>query len=104
MDKEQKKRMASRTVVQCDEGQGDIEYTVQVSGSRVELHQQYEQPYENEHGTGPDISVETWVMSKAVLKEFLKAAAWCIEQSEAYEAAHPQERRDDARTDAAYRL
>jgi len=104
MDKEQKKRMANRTVVQCDEGQGDIEYTVQVSGSRVELHQDYEQPWENEQGTGHDVTRETWVMSKDVLKAFLKAAAWCIEQSDAYEAAHPQERRDDARTDAAYRL
>lgn len=91
MDSEQKKRMANRTIVQHDEGQGDIEYTVQVSGGRVELHQTYEQPWENEHGTGPDTSYEVWVMSKDVLKNLIAAAQWCIEKSEAYEASHPQE-------------
>lgn len=89
MDKEQRKRMAERTVIQADEGQGDIEYTIQVSGDRVEIHQTYDHEWENEYGTGPDVSHETWVMSKDVLKKLLGAGQWCIEKSEAFEAAHP---------------
>lgn len=92
MDKEQQKRMAYRTVVQEDEGQGDIEYTIQVSGERVEIHQVYNHDWDNEDGTGADTSVETWVMNKDVFKELLKAGQWCVEKSEAFEAAHPQEK------------
>lgn len=92
MDKEQQKRMATRTIVQQDEGQGDIEFTVQVSGNRVELHQSYDQEWDNEDGTGPDISHETWVMSKAVFKKLLEAGQWCVEKSEAFEASHPLEK------------
>ncbi len=91
MDKEQRKRMAYRTIIQHDEGQGDIGYTIEVSGDRVELHQTYNQPWEDENGTGPDVAVETWVMSKDVLKRLIEAAQWCIQKSEAFEATHPQE-------------
>lgn len=89
MDKEQKRRMATQTIVQEDEGQGDIEYTVQVSGDRVEIHQSYDQEWMNELDTGPDVSVETWVMSLDTLKRLIQAAQWCIEKSEAYEVKHP---------------
>lgn len=91
MDNEQRKRMANRTVVQEDEGQGDIEYTVEVSGDRVELHQTYDHEWDNESGTGPDVSHETWVMRKDILKSLIKAAQWCIEKSEAFEEAHPKD-------------
>ena len=89
MDKEQQKRMAYRTIVQ--EGEQDIEYTVQVSGNQVELHQTYNQGWDNEHGTGPDISHEVWTMNKEVFKRLLEASQWCIEKSEAFEASHPPE-------------
>jgi hypothetical protein len=95
MDKEQRKRMAYRTIVQEDEQQGDIEYTVQVSGDRVEIHQTYDHEWDNESGTGPDISHETWEMSKDVLKKLISAAQWCIEKSEAFEASHHDEVRDE---------
>lgn len=95
MDKEQRKRMAYRTVVQEDEGQGDIEYTIQVSGDRVEIHQTYDHGWENEDGTGPDVSHETWVMNKEVFKKLLNAGQWCIEKSEAFEASHPKISHDD---------
>ena len=94
MDKEQRMRMAERTIVQQDEDQNDIEYTVQVSGQRVEIHCDYEHPWENEGGTGPDSTRETWVMSLDVFKNLLKAGQWCIEKSEAFEKAHPKEERD----------
>lgn len=95
MDKEQQKRMACKSVVQQDEGQGDIEYTVQVSGDRVEIHQSYDAEWENESGTGPDSQHECWVMSKDVLKRIISAAQWCIEKSEAFEAAHlPEEKQN----------
>ncbi len=82
MDKEQNKRMAYRSVIQSDEGQGDIEYTVKVSGDLVELHQVYEpEEIEGQH--------EIWSMSKETLKNFIAAAQWCVEKSEAFEAAHP---------------
>jgi hypothetical protein len=87
MDKEQKKRMAHRTIIQQDEGQGDIEYTVKASGDRVELHQTYDHNWENEDGTGPDVSHEVWVMSKDVFKSLIEASQWCIEKSEAFEAS-----------------
>lgn len=89
MDKEQRRRMAERTIVQEDEGQGDIEYTVQVSGDRVEIHQAYDQEWENENGTGPDVSHSVWVMSKDVFKRLLEAGRWCVEKSEEFEALHP---------------
>lgn len=89
MDNEQKKRMAYRGVIQHDEGQGDIEYTVMVSGGRVELHQQYDAEWENESGTGPDLMLNVWPMSKETLKNFIAAAQWCVEKSEAFEATHP---------------
>ena len=82
MDKEQRKRMAYRSVIQMDENQGDIEYTVKVSGDRVELHQTYDHNWENEDGTGLDASHEMWTMSKDVLKSLIGAAQWCIEKSE----------------------
>jgi hypothetical protein len=90
MNKEQKKRMAYRSVIQhdVDETQGGIEYTVQVSGDRVELHQTYDHNWENESGTGPDVSHETWVMSKDVFKSLLEAGQCCIEKSESFEADH----------------
>lgn len=88
MDKEQRKRMAYRTVIQSDEGQSDIEYTVQVSGDCVELHQTYNHEWENEDGTGPDISHEVWVMNLDTFKEFIRAAEWCVEKSEAFDAKH----------------
>lgn len=91
MDKEQKKRMAHRAIIQHDDDQGDIEYEIQVSGERVEIHQTYDHNWENEDGTGPDISHEMWVMSKDVFKKLLEAGQWCIEKSEAFEAAHPLE-------------
>ena len=81
--------MASRTVVQRDEGQGDIEYTVMVSGDRVEIHQEYDAEWDNESGTGPDVQREEWVMSLETFKALLKAAQWCVEKSEAFENAHP---------------
>jgi hypothetical protein len=89
MDREQKKRTAYRTVVQQDEGQSDIDYTVQVSGDRVEIHKDYDEEWENEDGTGPDTSRETWVMSKEVFKNLLEAGQWCVSKSEAFELAHP---------------
>lgn len=92
MDKEQRKRMAWRTVIQHDEGQGDIGYAVEVSGNRVELHQIVETPTDNANGTGHAIESSTWVMSKDVFKQLLKVAQECIEQSEAFEATHPQEK------------
>jgi hypothetical protein len=95
MDKEQRRRMANRTIVQSDEGQGDIEYTVQVSGDRVELHQQYDHQWDNEDGTGPDISHEVWVMDKDSFKRLLEAGQWCVEKSEAFEATHPKSSHDD---------
>lgn len=88
MDKEQRERMANRTIIQEDEDR-EINYTIQVSGDLVELHKTYEQPWENESGTGPDIEQETWVMSKDVFKRLLEAGQWCIEKSEAFEAKHP---------------
>ena len=91
MDIEQRKRMVNRTVVQHDEDQGDIEYTVEISGDRVELHQIYDHEWENESGTGPDVSHETWVMSKDTLKSLIKAAQWCLARSEAFETTHPKE-------------
>jgi len=90
MDKEQRQRMANRTIIQEGEPE-DIEYTVQVSGDCVELHQTYPQPWENESGSGPDISHEVWTMSLDTFKRFMTAARWCIEKSEAFEASHPQE-------------
>ncbi len=90
MDKEQRLRMADRTIIRQGEGQGDIEYTVQVSGDRVEIHQSYDALWENEDGTGPDVQHEEWTMSKETLKELIKAAQWCIEKSEAFEKTHPQ--------------
>ena len=90
MDKEQRKRMAYRTVIQHDEGQGDIEYTVQVSGERVEIHQTYDAEWENEAGTGPDVQHEQWVMSKDTLKKLIEAAQWCVKKSEEFERTHPQ--------------
>ncbi|SRR5258708_14685459 len=95
MDKEQRRRMASRCVAQQDEGQGDIEYTVQVSGERVEIHQDYDAEWENESGTGPDVQHEEWVMSLPTLKELIKAAQWCVEKSEAFEKSHPEDRVPD---------
>lgn len=92
MDKEQQKRMANRTIIQEDEG--DIEFTVQVSGDRVELHQTYDREWDNEHGTGPDTSHEVWTMSLDTFKRFLTAARWCVEKSEAFEASHPVSERD----------
>ena len=88
MDKEQKRRMATRTVVELDEAQAAFEYTIQVSGDCVELHQTGPEPWENEQGSGPDVSLEVWTMSKDVLKSLIKAAQWCIENSEAFEASH----------------
>ena len=102
MDKEQRKRMAYKTVVQEDEGQGDIEYQVQVSGDRVELHQTYDHEWENESGTGPDISHEVWVMNLEVFKNLIKAAQWCIEKSEAFETSHPKN--DEVRDELARQL
>jgi hypothetical protein len=93
MDTEQKKRMANRTIVQ--EEDQDIEFTIQVSGDEVELHRDYEQPWDNEHGTGPDVSHEVWTMSLDTLKRFLTAARWCVEKSEAFESAHPKSSHDD---------
>lgn len=88
MDKEQKKRMANRTIVEShDEGE-DTEYTVQVSGDRAELHQQYEAPWDGEDGNR-DVQHEVFVMDKDTLKKLIKAAEWCIEKSEAFEASHP---------------
>lgn len=89
MDKEQKKRMAYRTVVQQDDGQGDIDYTVQVSGDRVELHLDYDPEREYGDGDGPEAQSECWTMSKDILKQLITAASWCIEKSEAFESAHP---------------
>jgi hypothetical protein len=83
MDNEQRKQMAYRTVFQQDEGQGDISYTIEVSGDKAELRQITEHPWENEQGTDPDVSSTTWVMSKDVFKKLLEAAQWCIEKSEA---------------------
>lgn len=91
MDKEQQKRMAYQSFIQQDEDQADIEYTVQVSGDRVEIHQQYQAPWEDEYGDF-DEQHECWVMSKDTLKRFIKAAQWCIEKSEAFEASHPLEK------------
>jgi hypothetical protein len=88
MDKEQQKRMAYRTIVQEDER--NTEYTVQVSGDQVELHQSYNQEWDNEHGTGPDVSHEVWSMNLDTLKSFMAAAQWCIEKSEAFEIAASQ--------------
>lgn len=85
MDKEQKKRMANRTIIQ--EADQNIDFTVQVSGDEVELHRDYEQPWDNEGGTGPDISHEVWTMNLDTLKRFIAAAQWCIEKSEAFEAS-----------------
>lgn len=83
MDKEQRKRMAYRGF-----NQADIEYTIQVSGERVELHQIYEAPWDDEHGT-PDEHHECWIMSKDTLKKLIGAATWCIEKSEKFEASRP---------------
>jgi len=90
MDAEQRKRMANRTIIQEGEP-GDIDYTIQVSGEHVELHQTFNQEWDNEHGTGPDVSHEVWTMSKDTLKRFIEAAQWCVEKSEAFEASHPVE-------------
>lgn len=88
MNKEQRKRMAWKGIVaQQDEGQADIEYTVQVSGNRVEIYQHYEAPWEDENGE-PDSQHECWIMSKDTLKRLIEAAQWCIEKSEAFEASH----------------
>ena len=95
MDKEQRKRMAYQTVVQQDEDQNDIEYTVQVSGQRVEIHCDYEHPWDNEDGTGNDSTRETWVMNLDVFKSLLKAGQWCIEKSEAFEKSHPVKEKND---------
>jgi hypothetical protein len=87
MDKEQQKRMASRSFVQQDKDQVDIEYTVQVSGDRVEISRHYEEPWEEEDG-GYEEQHECWIMSKDTLKAFMKAAQWCIQKSEVFEASH----------------
>ena len=91
MNKEQRLRMAYQTIVKEDEGQGDLEYTVQVSGDRVELHQSYDAEWDNEDGTGSDVQHECWVMDLDTFKRFLKAGQWCVEKSEAFEAKHPVE-------------
>jgi hypothetical protein len=90
MDKEQRERMANQAFVQADEGQADIEYEVQVSGQRVEIHQSYDAEWDNEGGTGPDEQHEVWIMSLDSLKKLIASAQWCIEKSEAFEKSHPQ--------------
>lgn len=98
MNKEERQRMAYQTFV--EEGllyeDGSVEaaettWTVQVSGQRVELHQQWDSPFDNEDGSGPDEEHKTWVMSLDTLKKLIASAQWCIQKSEAFEKAHPLE-------------
>lgn len=89
MDKEQRKRMANREFVGTDPEQNEITYAIQVSGGRVWLHRQWEEEWDNEHGTGPDEGHDCWLMNVDDLKKLVECATWAIEKSEAFEAAHP---------------
>lgn len=93
MNKEQRRRMAWRGFTGAGEesGQADINYTIQVSGKRVEMHREWPEEWDNEDGTDRDIGHECWIMSLDDLKKMVTNAQWCIEKSEAFEKAHPQE-------------
>lgn len=88
MDKEQRERMAERTIVE-EIDEREMPLTVRVSGNVVELSLQQEMPWDNEDGTGNDEDVKTWTMSLETFKRLLKAGQWCVEKSEAFEKAHP---------------
>lgn len=87
MNKEQKKRMAYREFV--GSGESNITYRIQVSMGCTELHRFIEHEWDNEDGTGYDISHDCWPMGIEDLKRFVKFASVCIELSEAFEQAHP---------------
>ena len=90
MDKELLRRAATRTIIEDPEGEAtEVHLTVRVSGQVAEFHRQQEMPWDNESGTGNDVDVQTWSMSLDTLKDFVKAAQWCIEKSEAFEKKHP---------------
>lgn len=92
MNKEQRQRMAYREFAVIDPDDGEASnILIQVSGNRAELHRQWEQPWDNESGTGPDIARDTWAMSIGDLKQFIADAQWCLEKSEAFEKSHPKE-------------
>jgi|SRR6185437_3322106 len=84
--------MASREFVFTDTDDGDLEitYRVQVSGDRAELIQQWEAPWDNENGTGPDIVTSLWVLSTEDFKKFVEGMQQAIAASEAFEKKHPQ--------------
>jgi hypothetical protein len=88
MNKEQRKRMATREFIGMDPDQTEITYTVQVSGNRVELMRTWEEEWDNESGTGHDVGHDCWIMSLDDLKKLVGCATWTIEKSEAFEAAH----------------
>lgn len=91
MNKEQRRRMASKELVFTNPDDGDLEitYRVQVSGDRAELLQQWEAPWDNESGTGNDTEVSLWAMSTEDLKKLIAAAQCAVEESEAFEKKHP---------------
>lgn len=88
MKGEQRKRMAERSFSQRDEGQADINYTIQVSGERVEIHQDYVD--DESEGEEADHLHECWIMSLSTLKTLIECAQWCIQKSEAFEASHKE--------------
>lgn len=85
MDKEQKKRMANREFVSDEEGHLETTYTIRVSGQVAELQRNVDDPTDEDGFHESDI----WGMSLDDLKKIIKHANWCIEHSEAFEAAHP---------------
>ncbi len=95
MNKEQKKRMASREFVGTDSEQAEITYTIQVSGKHVELHRGWEEEWDNADGTGQDDGHDCWLMTVDDLKKFVECATWTIQKSEAFEAAHPNKKDDN---------
>lgn len=91
MNKEQKRRMASKELIFTNPDDGDLEitYVVRVSGDRAELLQQWEAPWDNESRTGNDTEVSLWAMSTEDLKKLMAAAQWAVEESEALYGLKP---------------